>query len=259
MASPKNTPMHSPGNKSGPGGGLLLGYSVLCYAVGVVGQLGLVLACMGVLPLGGGPVRIESNAGAIAFDLGWVLLFGAQHILMSRPGFKRAWRARLPLASERPTFTLLAGAIMAGAIWTWQPVPGVLWSVDGTAAVFLRMVAGLGWAYLLFASFAINHLELFGVQQAWQHLRGQEITSPVFERRWMYRFDRHPIMTGMLIGLWVTPHMSMGQLVLATGLSLYMAVGVTLEERELLRVHGDGYREYMREVGTLVPRFGPRG
>ena len=65
-------------------------------------------------------------------------------------------------------------------------------------------------------------------------------------------------MRGVLIGLWFTPDMRLDHLILAAGFSMYVIVGVAIEERDLVKLHGDSYREYRRNGGTLVPRLGAR-
>jgi methanethiol S-methyltransferase len=61
------------------------------------------------------------------------------------------------------------------------------------------------------------------------------------------------MMLGMLLWFWATPTMSVGHLVFAAGMSVYVLVGVTLEERELLRHLGDDYRRYLARVGRFIP------
>ena len=104
-------------------------------------------------------------------------------------------------------------------------------------------------------TFAINHFELFGLRQVYQALRGRPITPAAFRERWMYRFDRHPIMTGVLIGVWVTPTMTMDHLLFATGMTVYVWIGVYFEERSLQRELGPAYDDYRSRVGSLVPSF----
>ncbi|MCB0545755.1 MAG: hypothetical protein KDC70_19665, partial [Saprospiraceae bacterium] len=178
-------------------------YGMASYAIGVAGLLALILATLGVLPLSGGPVHIEGVAGRLAFDVALVALFGIQHAIMARPAFKRWWTTVIPKAAERATFVLLSGLLMANAIWLWQPLDGALWTVESQAGRWLLLGGcAFGWAYMLTASFAIDHFELFGVKQVWRNLRGLDTPEPKLAQRLMYRFDRHPLMTGVVLGLW---------------------------------------------------------
>ena len=74
----------------------------------------------------------------------------------------------------------------------------------------------------------------------------------------MYGFDRHPIMTGVLIGIWVTPTMTLDHLLFAVGCTLYIWIGVYFEERSLKRQWGRQYEEYRERGGTIVPTFAGR-
>lgn len=234
-------------------------YGVVTYGIGVTGLCWLIACSLGLVPFTGGPLHLASTGAAIAFNLSLVAVFGLQHAIMARPEFKARWTRVIPTPMERPTFVLLAGAIMGTAMWLWQPLPAVIWSVDAQAlAIGIRVLGALGWAYMLAASFAINHFELFGLQQVWMQLRGRAEARVPFVQRFMYRFDRHPLMSGILIGLWLTPIMTLGHLVLSAGFTTYIVLGVAIEERDLVRLHGESYREYRRRVGSLVPSLAGR-
>ncbi len=260
MHSHSTLSVPSPPLSSALGRTAVLVYGVVAYAIGIGGLLSLIAVSLGLLPLTGGPVAIGTTGGAIAFNLLFVALFGVQHAVMARPAFKERWTRIIPAAMERPTFVLLSGVIMGSAMWLWQPLPSTVWAVESAAlANALRGVAALGWCYMLAASFAIDHFELFGLKQVWRNFVGSEAPRVPFVSRLMYRFDRHPLMSGILIGLWCTPSMTVGRLVLAAGFSAYIVIGVAMEERTLVALHGDGYREYRRKVGALVPLPGRRG
>ena len=91
------------------------------------------------------------------------------------------------------------------------------------------------------------------MKQVWRNLAGKTTSAPEFRTRFMYRFDRHPIMTGVLIGLWSAPTMTLDRLVLALGFSAYIVVGVAIEERDLRRKHGATYERYAATVRSVVP------
>ncbi len=229
-------------------------YSLVAYGTGLVGLGWLILSTFGLAPLGAGPALVESTAGAVVVDLGWVALFGLQHTIMARPRFKAAWASALPTAAARATFTGLAGGLMALSLGLWQPIDGVVWSLGHPALrAAVHAVTALAWTYLLVATFAIDHFELFGLRQAARHLLGRPPASPPFSRRLMYRFDRHPIMTGFVVALWAAPTMTASHLLLAAGFTAYAVFGVAVEERDLISTHGESYLSYKREVGALVP------
>jgi protein-S-isoprenylcysteine O-methyltransferase Ste14 len=232
----------------------ILAYGVGAYAVGVAALVSLILVMLGVLPFTGGPVHIGRPWLAVLFDLALLVAFGLQHSLMARASFKERWVRVIHPSMERSTYTLATGLVLLPVLFAWQPLPAVIWSVTSAPARgALTSIAVLGWAYLFIASFAINHFELFGLQQVWRAFHGS-VPAPVpFRERWMYRFDRHPIMTGILIGVWVTPHMTVGHLLFAAASSMYVIIGVHLEERSLRRQLGHVYETYRQRVGTIVP------
>ena len=234
-------------------------YGVAAYLIGVGALLALILIMLGVLPFTGGPLgRLGLGAG-LALDVLLLVAFALQHSVMARTSFKARWTRIIPAAAERSTYVLATGLALAPLLALWQPMPAIVWSVE---APILRWsvigVALAGWAYLFAASFAINHFELFGLQQVYQVLRGRAVTEAPFAERWMYRFDRHPIMTGILIGLWVTPVMTLDHLLFAAGSTVYVGIGVFFEERSLRRQWGRLYEEYCERVGTIVPTFTSR-
>jgi protein-S-isoprenylcysteine O-methyltransferase Ste14 len=237
----------------------ILIYGVASYAIGVGGLCWLIAATLGLVPFTGGGVTIGATGAAIAFNLMFVVLFGVQHGIMARPSFKARWTKIIPEPMERPTFVLVTGVLVCAMMWFWQPFAGTVWAIDNAiVAAAMRGVAVLGWGYLLAASFAIDHFELFGLKQVWRNFTGSNPPKVPFVERFMYRFDRHPIMTGMLVGLWCTPVMRVDHLLLAAFLTTFIVIGVTIEERTLVALHGDDYREYRRNVGALVPLPGRR-
>lgn len=234
--------------------GVLL-YGVSTYAIGVASLVGMILIMLGVLEFSGLSVGL-SGTSAILVNVGLMVAFALQHGIMARKGFKERLTRVIPVAAERATFMLATGVVLGAALLLWQPMPGVLWDVQTPALRWgLTGFELVGWTYLLLASFAINHFELFGLQQAYQYFRGREVTAVPFKERWMYRFDRHPIMTGVLIGLWVTPQMRVDHLLFALTATLYVVVGVYFEERSLRRQWGATYDEYVQRTFSLVPSF----
>jgi len=236
----------------------VLVYGVVSYTAGVAALVGWILHMLGVLEFTGGGLHL-AVAGGVFFNLGLMIAFGLQHSIMARPAFKKKWTKIIPQAIERSTFVLATGLVLGPVLFFWQPMDVTVWSVSIPAVRWALLgVALAGWAYLFLASFAINHFELFGLRQVYQYSRGRKVTGVPFKERMMYRFDRHPIMTGALIGLWVTPEMGLDHLLFSIMTTIYIVIGVYFEERSLRRDLGATYDDYAERVGTIVPTFSKR-
>ena len=120
-------------------------------------------------------------------------------------------------------------------------------------AAILWSVNALGWIGVPVSSLLIDHLELFGLKQVWRGFRATALEPRGFVTPSLYRYVRHPMMSSLLIALWVTPHMTVGHLLLAVGMTIYVVVGVHYEERALVAALGVEYEAYRRST----PRFFP--
>lgn len=191
---------------------------------------------------------------AAAINLGLITLFGLQHSIMARPAFKKRLARFLPAAAERSTFMLGAAVVTFTLCLLWQPMPHVLWKADNVILYNSLLAIGLsGWALVFYATFLINHFDLFGLRQVWLYFKGEEYTHLPFKLNSLYRYVRHPIMTGVFIGIWFTPVMTVGHLLLALGMSTYIIIGVYHEEKDLIHVFGDRYLRYIRSTGKFFP------
>lgn len=233
-------------------------YGVVCYAIffltflyliGFVGNL-YVPRSVDVGPPGG-------MGEAVLVDLLLIALFGIQHSVMARPRFKRWLTGVVPAPIERSTFVLVASLVLILLYWQWRPIPQVVWAVSSPAAVGLLWgLFALGFGLVLAATFVIDHFELFGLRQVWLNLMQRPPQHPQFRVTWFYKFVRHPLYLGFLLALWSTPTMTLGHLLFAAGMTVYIFIGIHYEERDLTRFLGDDYRRYQARVPMLAPRLG---
>lgn len=192
---------------------------------------------------------------AIAVDLLLLGIFALQHSIMARPAFKR-WAAQFfPESGQRSTYVLLSSLIQLLLFWHWQPIPIVIWHVEGTAAWLLIGAYWLGWLITLASTFMIDHFDLTGLRQAFSAWRGTEVPGQSFKTPLLYRVVRHPIMLGMLLAFWATPTMTAGHLLFAVMSTAYILAGVQFEERDLIAEFGATYQQYRRRVPMLLPRI----
>ncbi|HVJ14853.1 MAG TPA: NnrU family protein [Polyangiaceae bacterium] len=191
---------------------------------------------------------------ALVIDLSLLALFGVSHSVMARPWFKERWTRVVPVPLERSTYVLIASLILALVMWQWRALPAVLWDVQSEPArTLVWALAGAGIALLVASTFLIDHADLFGLRQVWLYARNRPYTPPPFRERWVYKLVRHPLMLGFLVWFWATPTLSVGRLVFALGLTVYIVIGVAFEERDLSRVLGASYQDYRRRVRAFLP------
>ena len=235
-------------------------FAIVAYAIFFATFLYLI-AFVGDLPV---PETVDLPPSALAplgaafVDVALIALFGLQHSVMARPGFKRGWTRIVPPAIERSVYVLCGSIALLILFWFWQPIGGTVWLVSpNTGWLTFILWAGFwaGFGIVLVSTFLINHFELFGLQQAWLNMRGQHSEAPELRQPLFYKWVAHPLYAGFFLAFWSTPHMTLGHLLLAIGLSIYMLVAIRYEEQDLTDLFGEDYRQYRSSVGMLVPRF----
>ena len=238
--------------------GIFMGFALIAYAIFFATFLYLI-AFVGNLqwvPLTVDHGPTAEVGTAVAINLALIAIFGVQHSVMARQGFKRFWTRVVPPPAERSVYVLLASAVLILLFTQWRPIDGTVWQVTNPLlAGLLWALFALGWLIVLTSTFLINHFELFGLQQAWFNLRGRAAAAPQFRQPFFYKMVRHPLYSGFFLAFWATPHMTYGHLLLAGGMSVYMLIAIVFEERDLVALFGTDYEDYRANVGKLTPRF----
>ena len=236
-------------------------FSIVCYAIFFATFLYLIVFVGALLPsertVDTGPQA--APAVAVVIDLLLIALFGLQHSVMARQGFKRWWMKKVPPPVERSVYVLAASVMLMVLFLFWRPIDGTVWSVNPITHPLVNDLIWaafwVGWLTVLLSTFLINHFELFGLQQAWFYLRGREAQAPTLREPLFYKYVRHPLYLGFFLAFWAAPEMTIGHLLLAGGMSVYMLIAIRFEEHDLISLFGRDYELYRERVGMLTPRF----
>jgi len=236
---------------------LFLGYGVGCYLLFLATYAYLVGFAGNWLV----PGSIDAPATtplplALAVDIALLGLFAVQHSLMARPAFKAIWTRVIPRPVERSTYVLASCLALLLVMWQWHPIGPILWDVQGAWARGALVVLGaVGWLLVPAVSVTINHFDLFGLRQVWLHWCGQPYTPIPFRTPVPYNWVRHPLYVAWALAFWATPTMTLGHVLFAGLLSVYMVAASRIEERDLIDLYGRTYAAYQRQVPAFVPRL----
>jgi methanethiol S-methyltransferase len=164
-------------------------------------------------------------------------------------------------------YTVVSGVTAAIAVYLiWQVPDRVLW----TPPAWLRwLLNGVQLAGLLFGAQAFQYLdkwEFMGFRQVWRYLARREVsgnleglTDRELVTTGVYGIVRHPLYVAGLIIFTFSPRITMNGLVITVLADLYFLFGMFIEERRFLRIFGDQYRDYMKQVPRVFPRiFSPQ-
>jgi protein-S-isoprenylcysteine O-methyltransferase Ste14 len=191
--------------------------------------------------------------GLIPLALAWCAYF-LLHSLLASLTLKRWVAAHWPRLARgyRVMFNLQA-VVLGGLLVWWTHVLGgdYLWQWAGAGA---WVANGLALTALLLFFYSLTFYdggEFLGLNQ----LRGPAV--PVEDQEQLkisplHRFVRHPWYALALVMLW-TRDMDAPRLLVVSLVTAYFLVGSRLEERKLIRYHGDAYRRYRKLVPAFIP------
>jgi len=81
--------------------------------------------------------------------------------------------------------------------------------------------------------------------------------TPTLQQNGLHNIVRHPLYFGTLLFVWglliMFPLIS--NLIAAVVLTIYVVIGIELEEKKLLLEYGDEYLQYSKKVPKLIPGF----
>jgi protein-S-isoprenylcysteine O-methyltransferase Ste14 len=69
----------------------------------------------------------------------------------------------------------------------------------------------------------------------------------------LYKYVRHPLYSGGLVIIWLTPYMTWNLLAVNLGITIYILIGAYFEERKLEVEYGPKYVEYCHRTPMLIP------
>ena len=152
----------------------------------------------------------------------------------------------------RLTFNILAVLFLALPLWAMLNGGGDwLWQWTGYWSWFAHTIALLSIVGFIWSLKYYDMSEFFGFRQL-----SNQVTSVDDQEQFhlspFHRWVRHPWYFFALLFIWARD-MNEAMLVSAIMMTFYFLIGSRLEDRKLIRYHGERYRRYIELVPGLIP------
>lgn len=193
------------------------------------------------------PATGRSLTASLLIDIALFSVFALHHSLLARTRAKLVVTALVPPRLERSLYVWVASTLAIVMCLLWQPLPGVIYSVDSGARWLLYALQGAGLLLTWRGAAVVDALDLAGIRQL-DPVRREDTFRVVGP----FRFVRHPIYLGWMLMVFAAPEMTTGRFVFAAISSLYLLIAIPFEERSLVAAFGDRYRAYQADVRWRV-------
>jgi hypothetical protein len=188
-------------------------------------------------------------AAPLALNVALFSVFALHHSLLARSHIKQVVTTIVPAHLERSLYTWVASLLFIVVCTCWQPVPGLLYAIDGVASVLLYIAQAAGIVLTINASQKLDVLDLAGVRPVQRAATGSGAPAHVpLETSGLYAFVRHPLYFAWALFVFTTPTMTATRLTFAVISTGYLALAIPWEERSLRQTFGPAYETYQTKV-----------
>ena len=144
------------------------------------------------------------------------------------------------------------------AVLTLLPILGMvaflpsrnLWIIPFPWLYLTLTLQGLALLGLVVTVLQVDTMAFIGLSQL-HHPDAEQKAEMV--TRGFYRWVRHPLYFFSLVLFWLFPVMTTVSLAFVIASSLYFVIGTLPEERKLVDIYGQAYRQYQRDVPRIIP------
>lgn len=194
-----------------------------------------------------------------------VLGFALVHSLLALPRVKQIATSifgAVPVkAFYRLFYSLLSAILTLTAISLFLRIPDMpLFVPRGILLLSMLLMEIFGIAIGIFSFRDINFLEFIGIAQAIRYLRKEKVNGDIEGLRGglvtsgIYGKIRHPLYLAGILIFTFQPYITRNMLVITALADMYFVYGALIEEKRLLKVFGEEYRNYMKKVPRFIPK-----
>jgi protein-S-isoprenylcysteine O-methyltransferase Ste14 len=140
-----------------------------------------------------------------------------------------------------------------------------LWAAPFWLRWIMNGIQVTGVAFGLLAFEYLDTWEFMGFKQIWRYVSRHEVSGNIEGQTQkelvtdgVYGIVRHPLYFAGLVIFTFNPDITVNSLTVTLLADLYFLFGMFIEERRFLKIFGDQYREYMKQVPRFIPGWKPR-
>lgn len=229
---------------------------VLLITTAIIGQASLL--SLGLFLYHGSFHIIQLKMGAaevLVFNTCLCLLFFAQHSIMVRKRF-RQWLAKsVRTEFYSALYTIASGVMLLVLVAFWQKSAETIVASNGVVYWMFRGGYFLSIAGFVWGNTALGSFDSFGLTSIVSYVRGTRPKTLDFAVRGPYRWVRHPLYFCSLLMIWSCPVITADRLLFNLLFTIWMIIGMQMEERDLIASYGKAYLAYRQNVPMLLPRY----
>ena len=189
-----------------------------------------------------------------------IIFFGFSHSVLASLKVKTFIRNNFPriIPFYRIIYNLISFIILY-LFFIYLPQPGITiydlikpYDFIILAFQFLSLL-GLIWTFRFF-----SYKEFLGISQIVRWYKKNYNLNDLDEKMTLkiegpYKYMRHPVYFFSILFLVFRPYMDLTYLVLVTGTIVYFYIGSYYEEKKLIRIFGEEYKNYQNSVPRIFP------
>lgn len=192
---------------------------------------------------------------SIWFNACLCLSFFVQHSFMVRKSYRRWLSQFVREELHSAIYTIASGIILLAIIIFWQKSTHELMIAKGVSYWFLRSCFFLSIAGMVWGNKALGSFDSFGLNSILSYIRGTQPKRLSFAPRGPYQWVRHPLYFFSLLMIWSSPHITTDRLLFNLLFTVWMVIGMFMEERDLMASFGNVYIDYRKQVPMIIPRY----
>ncbi|CBY07303.1 unnamed protein product [Oikopleura dioica] len=179
--------------------------------------------------------------------------WGFHHSFMCRRSVKKLMN--LPKDLEIPFYVIQSSGLFHYAMANWQSIPEKIFEVPNFLKTPLFIGYLFGFLFFLSSSFAFDHFEHFGLRQGLKMGKFLRFIPFGLVKTGHYSIVRHPLMSGCLLMMVCPLELTIGRILIAFIVSIYIFISVKyFEEADLINYKiGPEYEKYMKTTPAFIP------